>query len=237
MRRVVSSILLACLLTATATANAKGFHKHHRSHRTHHHRSHGHGRLPWCGIYMTQYFGIFKRSLWVAANWRFEGTNAGGPRVGAVVVWPHHVGVIRGGPDSAGRWLVHSGNDGNAVRTRYRSLRGAIAFREIGSHLARSSDDNLKIQQEASRGRHKHLASHTVRSRRHAARLRQASRAAALAILVPQSPSTFALTLPAKLTDEVARHQRQPMVERQRMINHRSVAGHVQRRAYEFLIV
>jgi len=52
MRRVVSSILLACLLTATATANAKGFHKHHRSHRTHHHRSHGHGRLPWCGIYM-----------------------------------------------------------------------------------------------------------------------------------------------------------------------------------------
>jgi hypothetical protein len=47
-------------------------------------------------------------------------------------VWPHHVGVIRGGPNSSGEYLVESGNDGHAVRTRYRSLSGVIAFRYVG---------------------------------------------------------------------------------------------------------
>jgi hypothetical protein len=32
--------------------------------------------------------------------------------------WPHHVDEIWDGPDKRGRWLVHSDNDGNAVRTR-----------------------------------------------------------------------------------------------------------------------
>ncbi len=41
----------------------------------------------------------------------------------------HHVGIICGSPDASGRSLVESGNDGNAVRTRRRSLAGAIAFR------------------------------------------------------------------------------------------------------------
>jgi hypothetical protein len=45
-------------------------------------------------------------------------------------VWPHHVGIITGqSPD--GQWIVHSGNDGGAVRTRPRSLAGVIAFRYV----------------------------------------------------------------------------------------------------------
>jgi hypothetical protein len=47
-----------------------------------------------------------------------------------VVVWPHHVGVITG-KTSEGHWVVHSGNDGGAVRTRARSVAGAIAFRRV----------------------------------------------------------------------------------------------------------
>jgi hypothetical protein len=41
------------------------------------------------------------------------------------------VGQIRGGPNARGQWLVNSGNDGNAVRTRWRSLFGVIAFRWV----------------------------------------------------------------------------------------------------------
>jgi hypothetical protein len=44
--------------------------------------------------------------------------------------YAHHVGIITGqAPD--GQWIVHSGNDGGGVRTRPRSLRGAIAFRRV----------------------------------------------------------------------------------------------------------
>jgi len=93
-------------------------------------RHHG-GRLPWCGIYMGKYFGMSDRSLWVARNWARVGAPAGGPAPGVVVVWPHHVGVIVGAaPD--GKWIVHSGNDGGAVRTRPRSLSRVIAYRHIG---------------------------------------------------------------------------------------------------------
>ena len=60
-----------------------------------------------------------------------EGVAAIRPGAGIVFVWPHHVGEIWDGPDKRGRWLVHSGNDGNAVRTRWRSLFGVIAFRWV----------------------------------------------------------------------------------------------------------
>ena len=49
----------------------------------------------------------------------------GSPQVGAVVVWRHHVGEIVG-QASNGQWLVRSGNDGSAVRTRARSIAGAV---------------------------------------------------------------------------------------------------------------
>lgn len=82
----------------------------------------------WCGCYLAAHLGMNNRALWLARNWAKVGRNAGGPAVGVVVVWRHHVGKIVG-RDSAGRWLVHSGNDSRAVRTRARSLSGAIAFR------------------------------------------------------------------------------------------------------------
>jgi len=63
----------------------------------------------------------------LARSWAHYGSNAGGPSVGAIVVWRHHVGTIVGREN--GQWIVRSGNDGHAVRTRPRSLAGAIAFR------------------------------------------------------------------------------------------------------------
>jgi hypothetical protein len=59
----------------------------------------------------------------LAANWRRYGS-PGSARVGAVVVWDHHVGEITG-RTSDGRWIVRSGNDGGAVRERPRSIAGA----------------------------------------------------------------------------------------------------------------
>ncbi len=132
MRRLfVASIALACVSTPALASH----------HREHHHvgkasfhdgRHYARHSGAWCGAYMRHVFGSSDPRLNLARNWAHVGSNAGGPQVGAVVVWPHHVGVIRGGPDSNGEWLVESGNDGHAVRTRYRSLRGAIAFRHVG---------------------------------------------------------------------------------------------------------
>ncbi len=91
--------------------------------------------IPWCGCWLRHQLGIADKSFNVALRWVKWGAKASGPRIGIVVVWARgggrgHVGIIRGGPDRAGRWLVESGNDGHVVRTRYRSLAGVIAFRE-----------------------------------------------------------------------------------------------------------
>jgi hypothetical protein len=93
-------------------------------------------RLPWCGFYMMHYFGKTDRRLALARNWAREGSDAGGPGAGVVVVWPHHVGLIVGRA-ADGRWLVHSGNDGGRVRTRPRGLTGVIAFRWFGLRVDR----------------------------------------------------------------------------------------------------
>ncbi|MHB0785586.1 C40 family peptidase [Bradyrhizobium sp. 5.13L] len=45
-----------------------------------------------------------------------------------IVVWRHHVGVITGRAAN-GEWIVKSGNDGNRVRERPRSLARVIALR------------------------------------------------------------------------------------------------------------
>jgi hypothetical protein len=63
----------------------------------------------------------------LARSWAHYGSNAGGPSVGVIVVWRHHVGKIVGHEN--GQWIIQSGNDGRAVRTRPRSIAGAIAFR------------------------------------------------------------------------------------------------------------
>ena len=76
----------------------------------------------WCGWWMrTQLGGGPEFNL--AANWRRYGS-ATSPQVGAVVVWPHHVGIITGRA-SNGQWIVKSGNDGGRVRERARSVSGA----------------------------------------------------------------------------------------------------------------
>lgn len=84
----------------------------------------------WCGWYMrTLYGGGPEYNL--ARNWAKRGVAAGGPRVGAVVVWKSHVGVITG-RNSNGQWLVHSGNTaGGKIATKPRSVSGAIAFRML----------------------------------------------------------------------------------------------------------
>jgi len=83
----------------------------------------------WCGWFMRRTFNVADREYNRAAKWADWGHWSPGPRVGAVVVWRHHVGLIKGGPDDRGQWLVNSGNDNHMVRTRYMSLAHAIAFR------------------------------------------------------------------------------------------------------------
>jgi hypothetical protein len=82
----------------------------------------------WCGWYMRQKVGADPGPEYnLARSWAHYGSNAGGPSIGTIVVWRHHVGRIVGQVN--GQWIVESGNDGHAVRTRPRSLAGAIAFR------------------------------------------------------------------------------------------------------------
>jgi hypothetical protein len=77
----------------------------------------------WCGWWMrTQLGGGPKYNL--AQNWAHWG-HPSGPRVGAVVVWTHHVGLITG-RTASGEWIVKSGNDGGRVRERPRSVAGAV---------------------------------------------------------------------------------------------------------------
>jgi hypothetical protein len=81
----------------------------------------------WCGWEMRQLVsGDPGPSFNLARNWAHWG-QAGPAGVGAVVVWSHHVGKIVG--LEGGEWIIESGNDGNRVRTRPRSIAGAIAIR------------------------------------------------------------------------------------------------------------
>src|SRR5690348_4376658 len=56
----------------------------------------GSGGRPaaWCGWWLGKQLGMNDRSLWLAKNWAAVGSKAGGPGVGGVVVWRHHVGII-----------------------------------------------------------------------------------------------------------------------------------------------
>jgi hypothetical protein len=82
----------------------------------------------WCGWWMrTQLGGGPEYNL--ARNWVNRGRPLNGPRVGAVVVWSHHVGLITGRTKD-GQWIVKSGNDGGQVRERPRNVSGAV-FRMV----------------------------------------------------------------------------------------------------------
>lgn len=98
-------------------------------------REHYEGGRPreWCGWWMANHFGFvgaIARNLWLAANWAHMGSPTN-PHEGAVVVYPHHVAQIVG-PCNGRICTMISGNDGHAVRTRPRSLAGAIAIRDVG---------------------------------------------------------------------------------------------------------
>ena len=99
-------------------------HRVHQKRRTHTARSSVEGRpRQWCGWWMrTQKGG--GPDLNLAANWRRWGSPSG-PQIGAVAVWPHHVGMITGRTTN-GQWIIKSGNDGGAVRERARSVAGAV---------------------------------------------------------------------------------------------------------------
>lgn len=76
----------------------------------------------WCGWYMRSRHGGGPEFN-LAANWRRWGS-PGSPQIGAIVVWPHHVGEIVG-RSSDGQWIVLSGNDSGQVKRRPRSISGA----------------------------------------------------------------------------------------------------------------
>lgn len=139
------AVVSAALLIA-GIGHAEARPRHHQVSRHHHertaagprrHGAHLHrtvesvalGARPgaWCGWFLrTIYGGGPEYNL--ARNWAHRGRSAA-PSVGAIVVWPHHVGRIVG--RSEGGFIIQSGNDGGAVRTRPRSIAGAIAFRRI----------------------------------------------------------------------------------------------------------
>jgi hypothetical protein len=146
MRRLFVAAMAVACLNAPALASHRSSH-HHSANASVHGRHYARHGGAWCGAYMRRVFGVADPRLNLARNWASAGSNAGGPQIGAVVVWPHHVGVIRGGPDSNGEWLIESGNDGHAVRTRYRSLRGAIAFRNVGGGRAIASGEQRQPRQ------------------------------------------------------------------------------------------
>ena len=81
----------------------------------------------WCGWEMRQLVSSDPGAEYnLARNWAHWG-HPGPAGVGAVVVWSHHVGKIVG--EEGGMWVIESGNDNHATRTRPRSINGAIAVR------------------------------------------------------------------------------------------------------------
>ena len=86
----------------------------------------------WCGWWLRTQLGVRDANYNLARNWAHYGHAAGGPGPGVIVVWWHHVGRIVG-PCNGNVCLIESGNDGHAVRTRLRSVAGAIAFRVPGA--------------------------------------------------------------------------------------------------------
>jgi len=160
----VLALLATVVLFSPPSAQARGHHYrpkhsvHHgakhahaaRSHHRHGYRAHRFARRnavrvarsggrpsAWCGWWLGNHLGMHKRDLWLARNWASVGSNAGGPGIGVVVVWRHHVGLITG--HAGAGWIVKSGNDGNRVRERVRSISGAIAFRHIGGGAKRTA--------------------------------------------------------------------------------------------------
>lgn len=82
----------------------------------------------WCGFWLRHHLGIGDASLNLARNWARVGSPAT-PDTANVVVWGHHVGKLI--KREGNQILVLSGNDGHAVRQRWRSASGVIAWRRV----------------------------------------------------------------------------------------------------------
>lgn len=140
---MIMRFLLGVLLLLSLTGNAEArHHAHPFSHHGHsfvynsvdynrHKESYVRDGRPnaWCGWQMRQWFGGGSEYN-LARNWAYRGVSVNA-QVGAVVVWPHHVGYITGYDSSKHLWIVKSGNDGHRVRERPRSINAAIAIRSI----------------------------------------------------------------------------------------------------------
>ena len=137
MRLTTSIVGFVVAFTLSPSVQARTHLSHHRV--VHHDAGayayapqvghYGYGARPaaWCGWEMRQLVSRDPGPEYnLARNWTRWG-HAGAPGVGAVVVWSHHVGKIVGKED--GMWVIESGNDDHAVRTRPRSIGGAIAIR------------------------------------------------------------------------------------------------------------
>jgi hypothetical protein len=125
MRTLLAATAVFCVFASNAQARSY-YHHHHGDYGRHAHYAGRPG--AWCGWYMRSQVGSDPGSSFnLARSWARYGSDAGGPSVGAIVVWRHHVGKIVG--QENGQWIVQSGNDGGAVKARPRSLASAIAFR------------------------------------------------------------------------------------------------------------
>jgi len=110
----------------------------------------------WCGCWLAMQYGFSgakARALWLARNWA-----AMFPRTalapGAVAVFARgrggHVGkVVDVAP---GKILLQSGNDGRAVRTRWRSTRGLIAaVSPHGSYASAAPARSMRVSRRTAK--------------------------------------------------------------------------------------
>lgn len=142
MKSLATAFAVSAALVMSPPAQARHLHVYHTNsmvkglgygfaHMLHFAIEHPLGGRPraWCGWFMRQQKGVADPSYNLARNWAHWGSPSS-LHPGAVVVWNHHVGEAAAGECPAGRVMLHSGNDGHAVRTRCVSLRGVIAIRD-----------------------------------------------------------------------------------------------------------
>lgn len=122
----ISNCLVAVSLFG-GTANAANHHRVHPRHIALSHTYHDGRPSAWCGWQMRQWNGG-DTSFNLARNWSHRGVESL-PKVGAIVVWSHHVAQIDGYDTKKKMWTVRQGNPFREHHPR--SIAGAIAIRSI----------------------------------------------------------------------------------------------------------
>lgn len=80
----------------------------------------------WCGCWLRHQHC---RSRAQSRDQLGEAREPATPDTANVAVWRHRIGRVLDHPN--GMILLQSGNDGGAVRTRWRSVRGVVAWRRV----------------------------------------------------------------------------------------------------------